>query len=296
MTLLLPSSPGADQPVQLECAAFEENHDTRFFFASKRHAQAVSTLEEFIDAKGAGFGVLTGEVGCGKTITRAVLQEVLHRRGHIVVEIENCLLDFDGLLLEIISQIRNVRITSAVLPDRYSRIVEFKRALTECVINAETYLVLILDEAQQLNEEALEGLRSLTNIVAERSHFMSTILLGLPELNVNLAKSTAVQSRVNARVHLSPLGPAEMLRYLVHRMGLAGLQVSPPFTVDSLSLLGRLSAGVPRDINRICRGALNVAVERELVWLDANLIHRIASDTALDMSACVLLEREPHHV
>ncbi|MCH9670713.1 MAG: AAA family ATPase [Gammaproteobacteria bacterium] len=280
---ILPSHGRADHaPVTLRCDAFEENHDTRFYFASKRHAHAVGSLQRFVEERRPGFAVLTGEVGCGKTITRAVLQELLVHKGCLVVEVENSMLDFDGLLLEIISQVRNCRVNPTTLPDRYARLVEFKNALSECVIEKDSYLVLILDEAQQLSPDTLEGLRALTNIVAERIHFMSVILLGQPELNLTLDAMRAVKSRIDTQVHLEPLEPAEMLRYLVHRMGFAGLQVSPPFTVDSLSMLGRLSEGVPRDINRICRGALDVAVEERLVWLDANLVHRIAMRSVSD--------------
>ena len=238
-------------------------------------------LEKFVSTRSPGFAVLTGESGCGKTITRAVLHELLLSGNNVVVEFENCLLGFDGLLLECVSQLRNTRVSSAEFPDRYSRLAEFKRCLREYVIAQNKHLVIVLDEAQQLDIATLEGVRALGNIVAERQHFSSAILLGLPDLNETLGTMPALEARIETRIHLEPLGPAEMLRYLVHRMGFAGLQVSPPFTVDSLSLLGRLTNGVPRQVNRICRQALNIAAERELVWLDANLIHQVACDSAI---------------
>ncbi|MEM7252802.1 MAG: AAA family ATPase [Pseudomonadota bacterium] len=268
-------------PRRLRCQPFEENHDTRFFYPSREHGLALHKCEALVDDRVSGFAMLTGEIGCGKTMTRAVLREALERRGARVVEIENGLLDFDGLLLELVSLINGVRARSQTLPDRYSRLAAFKRALNECLTDAGQHLVIVIDEAQQLGAEALEGLRSLTNLVAERSGLLSIVLVGLPPLIERIAAMPAVDSRVEYRAHLGPLGPAELLRYLVHRMAFAGLQVSPPFTVDSLSVLHHISGGVPREVNRICRGALNFAVTHRLLEMDARLVHRIAADAGL---------------
>lgn len=81
---------------------FDNTRDSNYFFHSSGHAEALSRMAYLIADRNMGIGLLTGEIGCGKTITSSVLRQQLKQGPNHVVSLENGFLDFDSLLLEII--------------------------------------------------------------------------------------------------------------------------------------------------------------------------------------------------
>lgn len=264
----------------LRDAPFDNTRDTRFFYSSAGHAEAISRLEFMVDDQNMGMGMLTGEIGCGKTITRTVLQNRLTHDRHVVVTVENCLLEFDELLLEILSQIRQERVTSAQLPDRYSRLSEFKQTLMRKVVEKNRHLVILLDEAQQLSASGLEEIKALTNIASERRNFITIILIGQPELRSMVKGLPQVDQRISLRYHLNPLSPKEIYEYMMHRLHIAGYQGPPPFTREAMVSLSQASHGIPREINRICKLALDHVIATGQTRMDSNAIHTVTRDLA----------------
>jgi len=272
---------GDDRPdtgIVLREQPFDNTRDTNYFFASSGHAEALSRLSFLVEDRNMGIGLLTGEIGCGKTVTRTMLHRQLAKPTHIVVSLENCLLEFDDLLLEIISQMRGERATSAELPDRYSRLATFKQTLMRQVAESNRHLVILLDEAQQLSPASIESLKSLTNIASERQNFLTLILIGQPELRNTIRQLRQVDQRVSLRYHLNAMSFDETRRYLEHRLQVAGLQGPMPFDTDAVRLLFEASGGVPREINRICKLALDHASTHDLALLDAAIINSVTDD------------------
>ena len=272
---------GDDRPdtgIVLREQPFDNTRDTNYFFASSGHAEALSRLSFLVEDRNMGIGLLTGEIGCGKTVTRTMLHRQLAKPTHIVVSLENCLLEFDDLLLEIISQMRGERATSAELPDRYSRLATFKQTLMRQVAESNRHLVILLDEAQQLSPASIDALKSLTNIASERQNFLTLILIGQPELRNTIRQLRQVDQRVSLRYHLNAMSFDETRRYLEHRLQVAGLQGPMPFDTDAVRLLFEASGGVPREINRICKLALDHASAHDLALLDAAIINSVTDD------------------
>ena len=272
---------GDDRPdtgIVLREQPFDNTRDTNYFFASSGHAEALSRLSFLVEDRNMGIGLLTGEIGCGKTVTRTMLHRQLAKPTHMVVSLENCLLEFDDLLLEIISQMRGERATSAELPDRYSRLATFKQTLMRQVAESNRHLVILLDEAQQLSPASIESLKSLTNIASERQNFLTLILIGQPELRNTIRQLRQVDQRVSLRYHLNAMSFDETRRYLEHRLQVAGLQGPMPFDTDAVRLLFEASGGVPREINRICKLALDHASTHDLALLDAAIINSVTDD------------------
>ncbi len=218
--------------------------------------EALSRLLFLAEDRNMGMGLLTGEIGSGKTLLRTVLHSRLGGEQHLRVSVENGLLGFDDLLLEIISQMRGERVESRDLADRYSRISTFKRLLTELVANRDRHLVVLLDEAQQLDPESLDALKGLTNIASERQNFLTVILMGQPELRQRVRRLPQVDQRISLRYHLGALAQDEIEPYLRHRLEVAGYQGRFPFSAEAMELLHRSSRGIPREINRISKLAL----------------------------------------
>ena len=267
-----------DAGIILREQPFDNTRDTNYYYASSGHAEALSRLGFLVEDRNMGMGLLTGEIGCGKTVTRTMLHRQLARPAHLVVSLENCLLEFDDLLLEIISQMRGERVSSAELPDRYSRLSSFKQLLMRQVAESGRHLVILLDEAQQLSPASIEALKGLTNIASERQNFLTLVLIGQPELRATIRQLPQVDQRISLRYHLNALSHDETRRYLEHRLQVAGLQGPSPFDEDAVRRLFETSGGVPREINRICKLALDHARANSITRLDAGIINTVTED------------------
>ena len=264
--------------IEVAAPPFDNTRDSRYFFPSVGHAEALSRLEYLVADRNMGIGLLTGEIGCGKTLTRTVLHRRLLEGPNTVVSLENGLLDFDGLLLEIISQMRRQRVSTESMPDRYSRLASFKKTLMRDINDAGRHLVILLDEAQQLETGVLEQLRGLTNIAAERENFLTVVLIGQPELRHTLRRLPQIDQRISLRYHLNPLSLDETRHYLRHRLNVAGLRGPYPFDADAERLVYESSGGIPREINRQCKLALEHAGALGTERLDKRVVERVVAD------------------
>jgi general secretion pathway protein A len=243
---------------------FDNTRDTRYFFPSAGHAEALSRLLFLAEDRNMGMGLLTGDIGSGKTLLRTVLHARINTETHVRVSIENSLLGFDDLLLEIISQIRGERLLPSDCSDRYTRLSIFKRLLTEQVAGQGRHLVILLDEAQLLGLEDLDAIKGLTNIASERQNFLTLILIGQPELRARLRQLPQVDQRVSLRFHLTALTAEETAEYVRHRLEMAGYKGDFPFTDNALEVLYGASRGIPREINRVCKIGLDHVLNNSL--------------------------------
>ena len=258
---------------------FANTRDSRFYYGSVLHQSAVNQLKDMLDDGNQGWACLSSAPGLGKTLLRTVLHRSLDTNRYLGVSIENSLLDFDQLLLEIISQISGERAYSPDFPDRYSRLAEFKLLLTEHVVQSGRHLVLFLDEAQDFEKETLDKLRNLSNICAEQSNLMSIILIGDTRLDSTLRGLPALSQRIALRANLLPLDIKQTGAYLQHRLQIAGSQQPLPFGDNDLQSLHRVSHGVPREINAILKQAINFA-KLSSTSLSADSLHEALNTRA----------------
>jgi len=238
---------------------FANTRDCRFYFASETHALALIHLTAMLEDGNQGWACLSSAPGLGKTLLRTMLHKSLDPLRYIGISIENSLLDFDELLLEIISQISGERAYNSDFPDLYSRLAEFKFLLTEHLVQSGRHLVLLLDEAQDLAKETLDKLRHLSNICAEQSNLMSIILIGDKRLDSTLHGLPALGQRIAVRTSLAPLDIEQTGAYLHHRLHIAGCQQSLRIGDSDLQSLHRVSLGIPREINTILKQAITSA-------------------------------------
>jgi type II secretory pathway predicted ATPase ExeA len=242
---------------------FECTRDSQYYFAAASHEKAVSRLHDMFLDGNRGFAVLSGESGLGKTLIRTVLHRRLDSLRFVRVSIETSLLDFDEMLLEIISQIQGDRVHAADLPDRYSRLASFKTLLSERIIHSGRHLVIMLDEAQGLDRATLEGLRNLSNISAEQQNLMSVGLFGGKQLDNLVQGLPELRQRISEQLNLSPLDSSETHAYVDHRLRTAGSPRTLSLADTTWAHLHRVSGGIPRNINRIMKSALNSSMSSE---------------------------------
>lgn len=255
----IPDCPESCELDSLTLNPFEGTRDSQFYFEAATHEEAVSRLHAMFMDGNEGFGVLSGGPGVGKTLIRTLLHRQLDPMRFVRISIETSLLNFDELMLEIISQMQGDRVHAADLPDRYSRISKFKTLLSERVVHSGRHLVMMLDEAQGCKHETLEGLRNLSNISSERRNLMSVALIGGSRLDNLVQSLPELRQRVGTQLRLQPLDSAETRAYVDHRLRTAGSPSNLELADSVWTRLHHATGGIPREINRTMKQALEMA-------------------------------------
>jgi type II secretory pathway predicted ATPase ExeA len=242
-------------------AAFREMRDPSAMYLGPVHLRALEGLMRLASCGQSGVGLVTGAPGLGKTLLRNALHRQAAEEHCAVVAIETGLLGFDDLLLEILSQLRGQRAMPSEFPTRYERLAALKSLLVSHVIPNGRHLLLLCDEADQLDAAALEAIGTLTNICSERQTFVVPIFFGLPTLHQKLAQIPALRQRVGSHFSIGPMDAAECRTYIEHRLRHAGVDPALVLEATFAPRVHAASGGVPRVINSICRHALRYAAD-----------------------------------
>ncbi|HET6603346.1 MAG TPA: AAA family ATPase [Xanthomonadaceae bacterium] len=275
------SSGDAIDPMYLEYYGLKEppfsiTPDPRFVFLSDRHRDALAHLLYGIgQGGGGGFVQLTGEVGTGKTTLCRLLLEQLPENTRVALVLNPRVSPLE--LLETLCEELRVEIEG-----RRGSLKGLVDALNAYLLDAYAQglrVVLIVDEAQDLSEDALEQVRLLTNLETPTQKLLQIILLGQPELREMLARPELRQlaQRITARYHLTPLDAEETEAYVRHRLSVAGCQRFP-FTKLALRKIHQHSGGVPRLINVIADRALVAGYARELGQIGERAVDQAAAE------------------
>jgi general secretion pathway protein A len=223
--------------------------DPDFLYLSPQHKLARAYLEYGLTQR-LGFIVLTGEVGTGKTTLIKSLLKGAGRKQRLGVIYQTSFGAAD--LLELLLREFGIK---GHFTTRVARLAAFNQFLLNAYARQE-HVVLIVDEAQNLGPEALEELRLLSNLQAEKEPLLQVILVGQPALQQRLRHPALMQlaQRISVQYHLTPLDHKETREYIVYRLARAG--GSGIFTDSALDKLFDYSKGVPRRLNTCCDLAL----------------------------------------
>jgi len=219
--------------------------DPDFLYLSPRHKLARAYLEYGLTQR-LGFVVLTGDVGTGKTTLIKSLLKAAGRQQRLGVIYQTSFTAED--LLELLLREFGIK---GHFTTRVARLAAFNRFLLNAYSQGEQ-VVLIVDEAQNLGPEALEELRLLSNLQAEKEPLLQVILVGQPDLQERLRHPSLMQlaQRVSVQYHLNPLDRKETKEYIVYRLARAG--GSGIFSDSAMEKLFDYTKGVPRRINTLC--------------------------------------------
>lgn len=228
---------------------FQLNADPAFFFGSRGHSHALAYMR-FGVHQAEGFIVVTGEVGAGKTTLVRTLMSSLEQERVVAAQVVSTQLEAGDLLRAILAAFGVSAPATASKAQLISSLEAFLTALAAQGRRA----LLVIDEAQNLDREAVEELRMLSNFQLGTHGLLQSFLVGQPELRQLLQSRSMEQlrQRVIASCHLGPLEPAETRSYIVHRLKHVGWQDRPHFTDEAFEQIHRATGGIPRRINRLC--------------------------------------------
>ena len=270
---------------QLKEKPFEELCDTRFFFESEDHREALDRMLYVVNDRNMNMGLLTGEVGSGKTITKNVLINSLPSHDFEILDFDNSSFGFNDILFDIVKRItfRDSRLSllEDELPsrsDKYMLMQLFKKKLETLLYEEKRHLILIFDEAQQIENSVLDEIKNLTNFSSHVENFMTIFLVGQPELREKVRLLKQIDQRIFLRFHLNNLDFNGSTKYIQHRLRVADLEKGTIFTSLGYEILFRSTEGIPREINRLCKLALNYGYAHGLKEISREDIQIILDD------------------
>lgn len=222
-------------------------------FASAASEETQRRLQHLVSLK--GIGLLTGEVGAGKTTTcrRFIsgLHDGLYRTFYVPLSTGNVMDVYRSIAWEM------------GLPTERSRAACFRvirGEVTRLTTEAKKTPILIVDEAHHLRNDVLEDLRILTNYDMDSKNRLCLLLVGLPEVKrrLNMAIHESLEQRIILKHHVNGLKREELEPYLRHHLIRVGSEL-PLFTPDAQEALYQATNGLPRRINRLAHYALIAA-------------------------------------
>jgi len=246
--------------------------DADFLYLGTRHSMAVNLLEYGMLTQ-AGFIVISGEVGVGKT---TIIRRYLKSIGNdtVVGVISNSSKSL-GKLLSWVAMAFNLDVRGRDQIKLYNRFVDF--LLANYAAGKRT--VLIIDEAQNLKPEALEDLRMLSNVNNEKDQLLQIVLVGQPELIDTLKRKDLRQfvQRIAVHCNIEPFGGMETANYIRHRLSVVGGRPDL-FNDQACATVYFFSGGIPRLINLMCDVALVYGFSEGRTQINSATIIEVARD------------------
>jgi type II secretory pathway predicted ATPase ExeA len=262
---------------KLEEQPFGVTPDSRYLFLTHAHKEALSSLIYGIES-GCGFVSLIATPGMGKTTLLFEVLKILRDKARIVFLFQTISTPLD-LLRSLLSGL-GVHDLKGTLPELHNKLRDI---LTEHYALGKR-VVLVIDEAQSLDESVLELVRMLSNFETERDKLIQIILAGQPQLAGNIGSPELVQlrQRISIFARLTPFSPQDTSLYIAHRLRVAGCSSDTPlFTPDALALIALCSDGIPRNINNLCFNALALGCALQQKTIDRDIVRQVISDLDL---------------
>lgn len=229
---------------------FQISTDPRFLWLGEKHEEALATLRYgVLDNK--GFLLLTGDVGTGKT---TLINALLNTLGNNILAAT--LRDPDLEPMDFYNYIAHAFGMAGNFTSKGTFLIEFERFLHQANTANKTVL-LIIDEAQRINQKLLEEVRLLSNIEKAEQKLLNIFFVGQIEFNdiLHRPENRPIRQRITVNYNIQTLTKKETKEYIHYRLKIAGTE-RKIFEEDALNAIFSFSQGYPRLINIICDRSL----------------------------------------
>ena len=258
---------------------FQLTPDPTFYFESLTHRKALSYLSYGL-AQGEGFVVITGEVGAGKSTLVAHLMATVDPARLTAAQIVTSKLDGEELV-HVVAQAFGLIVDGH---DKASALGAIEAFLHD-EARAGRRCLLVVDESQNLELDALEELRMLSNFQLGSHPLLQTLLLGQPEFRDTIQDHPQLEQlrqRVIAANHLEAMELGEVQAYIEHRLKCVGWVGNPQFDQGVYTELYEASGGVPRRINQICNRLMLLGAVEQRGRIDRAMLGQVLDELELD--------------
>jgi len=254
---------------------FDVTPDPRFLYLTTDHRETLASLIYGIQER-RGFIVVVGEVGTGKTTLLNAALDRLDDKTKVAF-IFNTDVTFNEILSialyewGLVKPKEKLSKTNAI-----QRLNNF--AIQQLVKGGN--VVLIVDEAQNLDNSVMEKLRLLSNLETQKHKLVQIVLSGQPELDIKLDQYELRQfaQRISLRRYIFPLSEKNTYAYIQHRLTFAKNSGASLFSTKAQKLIWEYSSGIPRKINVLCDNALLIGYGLKKKKIQAVVVEEAAGD------------------
>ncbi|HKI12191.1 MAG TPA: AAA family ATPase [Candidatus Acidoferrum sp.] len=251
--------------------------DPNYLYLSRTHGEALGALLDGIKAD-RGFMALIAEPGMGKTtILYRILEELRDSARSVFLFQTQC--DSREFFRYILSElgIKTARMGLVSMHNKLNEVL-FSEML------AGRRFILVVDEAQDLEEPVLETIRLLSDFETPHAKLLGIILSGQPLLAEKLARTALSQLKQRIAIvrRLEPLSSDETACYIEHRLKVAGFSGDRLFEPEALALIAEQSQGIPRVINNLCFNALSLGEARRSPTISGEIAQEAIANVSVD--------------
>lgn len=245
--------PAYQERLGLTSAPFPPTHEDRFLYLDSERLQRLKMLQHLTEYSNLLL-LIIGERGIGKT---SLMQRFIREANpdwRICQVDAHTMMDADQLLLEIAKGFglpAPPRDTEALQEVLYQQLLQLH--------NDNQEPILIIDDAHELPQDALEAIFLLADVEGSHGNLLRILLFCEPQINTMLERSEirSLRDRITHTLDIPRLTEEQTAEYIYHRLAVAGLTESNPFTVKDIRHIYKLSDGVPARINETAHVLLN---------------------------------------
>ena len=254
---------------------FSDCPDGKQVFTSEGWRQVKTRLDFLTQHPGAG--LLTGEVGAGKSTAARVFAAALNPNLHKILYVHFS----NGSALDLLRQIA-LALDLEPAHFRGDLVLQISAAIVQLNQSKKQHPILICDEAHLLPHPALEQLPLLLNFEMDSSRYLTLLLIGQPLLRrtLSLQIHEALRQRIGVNYHLEGLTRQELDVYLTQQLKAAGV-AQPLFDETARQGLYQVTKGIPRKVNKLAMTALRLAAERKMQMVDEAVLLDATSEAFL---------------